>query len=337
LTLINSQGPSLTEVGFVAKFDSLGNALWMMNTGIFFGSGNGVCPDANNNVIVTGEEAGNFFVTKYDTAGGEIWTKSAYGYSSSGSAVSVDPSGAILVTGSFGSFQCLLDSFLLVNSSPGWNRYLIARLDECVFSSDSMVSQQCDSAEINSTVYHDSGIYNQLLVNAAGCDSLLTIDLTINHLDISTSVADSIIYANQSGASYQWLDCNNAYAIIPSETSQTFTATSNGDYAVAMTFGGCADTSECVSMLNLTSNSISNFPITISPNPATDKIILRNTFGSVNQDIAIYIYDASGEKVFSTNVSGKEEISVRKLNAGTYILVAIYRGKSFTQKLIVQK
>ena len=55
--------------------------------------------------------------------------------------------------------------------------------------------------------------------------------------------------AEQNGAIYQWLDCDNNYAVISGETNQVFTATASGNYAVEITTQGCVpviDTSTCV-------------------------------------------------------------------------------------------
>lgn len=49
-----------------------------------------------------------------------------------------------------------------------------------------------------------------------------------------------------AGATYQWLDCGNANAIIPNAAAQTYTPTVSGSYAVKITTGGgCTATSVC--------------------------------------------------------------------------------------------
>ena len=82
--------------------------------------------------------------------------------------------------------------------------------------------------------------------NAAGCDSVITLDFALAPLDVSTSLTDSNVTANLAGASYQWLDCTNAYSAILGATGQGYTPTITGDYAVAITDASCTDTSDCV-------------------------------------------------------------------------------------------
>jgi hypothetical protein len=54
--------------------------------------------------------------------------------------------------------------------------------------------------------------------------------------------------ANQGGASYQWVDCDNGNAPIGGATGQTFVPSVTGNYAVEVTVGGCTETSGCESI-----------------------------------------------------------------------------------------
>lgn len=70
---------------------------------------------------------------------------------------------------------------------------------------------------------------------ANGCDSIVTLDLTIVPEDNSVTQSENTLSANLAGAEYQWLDCNDDYAILPDETNQNFTASEDGNYAVEIT------------------------------------------------------------------------------------------------------
>ncbi|WP_121665878.1 LamG-like jellyroll fold domain-containing protein [Mesonia aquimarina] len=61
---------------------------------------------------------------------------------------------------------------------------------------------------------------------------------------LSTTATD--ITANQAGATYQWVDCDNANAPITGETSQAFAPTATGNYAVEITDGTCTYITNCV-------------------------------------------------------------------------------------------
>ena len=79
-------------------------------------------------------------------------------------------------------------------------------------------------------------MYTATLLNAEGCDSIATLDLTINTVsDLGVTLTDITLSADLSGASYQWLDCNNGNAQIVGATSQTYAPTVNGNYSVEIT------------------------------------------------------------------------------------------------------
>src|SRR5690606_14255801 len=92
----------------------------------------------------------------------------------------------------------------------------------------------CDSYTwINGiTCFSSNNTAKDTLTNVAGCDSIITLDLTINTLDSSVTQNGTVLTANLSGANYQWLDCNNSNAVILNDTNQSFTANINGSFAV---------------------------------------------------------------------------------------------------------
>ncbi len=96
------------------------------------------------------------------------------------------------------------------------------------------------------------GTYTVLISDANSCGSSVQVTLTTSDtVDASvTRVNATTLTANLTGATYQWLDCNNGFA--PIATNGTFlqyTATANGNFAVAVTKNGCTDTSACFSIV----------------------------------------------------------------------------------------
>lgn len=82
---------------------------------------------------------------------------------------------------------------------------------------------------------------------ANGCDSIVTLNLTIPVIDNTvTDNMNGTLTANSTTATYQWLDCDNGNAELPGETGQTYTALATGTYSVVVTELGCADTSNCI-------------------------------------------------------------------------------------------
>lgn len=71
--------------------------------------------------------------------------------------------------------------------------------------------------------------------------------------DLNVAVSATTLTSQETGTIYQWIDCGNGNTPIVGASSQTYTATANGDYAVILGSGSCADTSIChtISVLGL--------------------------------------------------------------------------------------
>lgn len=136
---------------------------------------------------------------------------------------------------------------------------------------------------------------------ANGCDSLVTLNLTINNVDVTVASSAVQLTANASNAQYQWVDCDNNFAAIQGANSQTFTATENGNYAVIVSASnGCSDTSACVAITSVSveENTLEN-GIVVSPNPTDGafSITSSNYAGEVN----IKVIDVTGKVIFNSN------------------------------------
>ncbi len=108
---------------------------------------------------------------------------------------------------------------------------------------------------------------SQVFTNSVGCDSVVTLDLTINQANSNVTQVGEVLTANENGATYQWLDCP-AMTAISGANAQSYTATIDGDYAVMVTKNGCSDTSICFSVL-LTTDIDNKFgqKFLLYPNP----------------------------------------------------------------------
>lgn len=150
----------------------------------------------------------------------------------------------------------------------------------------------------------------------------------MNQCAIDTSVMQdaSSLTANMSGATYQWLDCNNAYAPIPGETNQTFLPAVSGNYAVRIVRNSCVDTSSCFQFtitISVIENDISN-NILVYPNPTKGPI--KIDLGEVLDEFTVRIHDESGRlislssyrvcRTFEIYLKDKPGIYLLKIHAG---------------------
>lgn len=144
---------------------------------------------------------------------------------------------------------------------------------------------------------------------------------------------DDYFYANESEATYQWIDCNNSMPILE-ETNRAFTPTKNGRYAVMLTTGNCnTDTSVCVEMKNVSVHHIANSDIQVYPNPVKEVLYIKNNASStLLLNAALYGSDGKLLKTFDANELN-QAISFQ-YPKGMYWLQITTTNGLFIQKLV---
>lgn len=170
------------------------------------------------------------------------------------------------------------------------------------------------------TADNDSAMFTISGGAANGCDSIVTLDLTIFNVNSTTSTSDFTITSDVANAAYQWIDCGNNNAAIAGETGQSFTATANGNYAVVVTENGCSDTSSCVAIttIGLLENG-SSAEFVLYPNPTQGNFVIEF---SENQSVAnATVYTLSGQVVSAKTAvnSAKLEMSIDAAS-GVYLV-----------------
>lgn len=206
-------------------------------------------------------------------------------------------------------------------TSTGCDSILFIDLTVLPNSSGSLTTTACNSytSPSGNNTWTTSGTYTDILPNAVGCDSVITINLTINTVDTNILVNNASLTSWQAGANYQWLDCNNGYSAIPGATGQTFTATANGNYAVEIDLNGCVDTSACYAINGIGIDENPLHSVDIYPNPATDYVTI--TFRQPLKTCAVELVDLTGKIIFSKQFKNASKADVKfDLPAGIYVL-----------------
>jgi hypothetical protein len=194
-------------------------------------------------------------------------------------------------------------------------------------TTDSISPTACNSYTSPSTryTYTTSGTYLDTIPNAAGCDSVITILLNINTVDTGVHISSPTLTANATGAGYQWLDCHKGFAPISSASHQSYTATSNGNFAVAVTQNGCTDTSACktITGLGIIENNFGEY-LKIYPNP-TDGMLYIDLGTSQNKATAI-VRNALGQDVLKKSFSNTDQLQLDIPGEAGVYFVAINAG-----------
>jgi hypothetical protein len=198
---------------------------------------------------------------------------------------------------------------------------------------------ECNSFTwINGTTYtanNNTATFNIVGGAANGCDSLVTLNLTINSVsNIATTLAGATISATNAGATYQWLDCNNNNAEIANETNQSFTATVNGSYAVELTQNGCVDTTACITIasVGIVENSFGD-DMVVYPNPTNGNFSID--LGAIYENTQITITDISGRLIVSKNMTASQVLNLTiEEPAGIYFVTVQSENKKAVIHLV---
>ncbi len=185
------------------------------------------------------------------------------------------------------------------------------------------------------TYYANNNSATYTLTNSVGCDSIMHLDLTINTVNSSVTQTGDTLFANTLNATYQWLNCNNGYAIIPGESYRQFIATANGVYAVEINENNCTDTSTCFNITGIGIETIEyELGFRIFPNPTKGKVELF--FNREIGDAEIIIMNSIGQFVLRQKISSTDYISTKIIGApGVYYLrVVDLSGQTLAVKVI---
>ena len=190
----------------------------------------------------------------------------------------------------------------------------------------------------NGTILNVGGVYYDTLQNVFGCDSI--IQLTLSNLLVDTSVTQNgaVLSANHTGISYQWLDCNNGYAPISGATNKTYTATTNGSYAVIVLQSGCYDTSSCRTVTTVGLNDPSSgTEIQVFPTASNATIHIRIANGNYNYHLQLM--DMSGRMIAEEMIKNTMEydFDISRFATGSYQLLIVNEKQQQTLFKVLRK
>jgi hypothetical protein len=305
---------------YVSKLDGNGNFLWVRtfggtngNTGIniestpagdiyFSGQYRGTVdfdPGLGTyNLTFVGGTQPDVFISKLDNNGNFDWAVSVGGaMNESIWSTLIDPLGNVYGSGSFQGPADFDPSPAAYNLGSGVNAstFVLKLSSPCSVNSSSISEVACDTYTVPSgdETYTSAGIYMDTIPNIGGCDSVITINLTLNN---SNTGSDNIIACD----SYTW-----------PANSTTYTS-STTDVTVLTNMAGCDSTVT----LNLTINN---------SNTGTDNIIAcdsytwpanSTTYTSSTTDVAVLTNMDGCDSTVTLN------LTINNSNTGTDNIIA---------------
>jgi len=184
--------------------------------------------------------------------------------------------------------------------------------------------------------YTSDTIKSDTFTNVSGCDSIVTLNLTINSVNDTVTTNGTTLTASAIGASYQWVNCESNYSIITGENGQSYTATTNGSYAVIIDQNNCIDTSSChaVISVNLLNNNFMKTPV-LFPNPTEGYMSID--LKEKHEYIAIEITSLDGKVVSRTDYISVSKVQLNLQEKSGIYFIEIIGNKGRTARYKVMK
>ncbi len=206
---------------FLVKFNSAGIRQW----GSYYGSpetdyGYFCATDAADNIYLMGATLsttaiafaghqntfgggiGDAFLVKFNDAGTRQWgtyyggTADDYGY-----FCAVDGTDQVYLGGSTASLSAIAFAGHQ-NTKAGGEDAFLAKFGPCVATASTITQSSCSTFTLNAQTYTTSGTYTQTRTNTAGCDSTITLNLTINQPSSATITQSSCTSFTLNGTTY---------------------------------------------------------------------------------------------------------------------------------------
>ncbi len=196
------------------------------------------------------------FFAKYNTDGSLSWAQSFGGAGLDELCKLTLRNGKIAICGKYSGPADMDPNASVFNlTSVTIPEIFLSFFDECLPTTNSLTVSSCGSYTLNGQTYIQTGAYTQNLSTTSGCDSVLTLNLTVNPLPtINAGVDQNVCAGNQvtlsaTGAtSYSWTGgITDGVPFVP---------TSSGSYSVT----GTNSATSCFStdVVTVTVNSLPN-------------------------------------------------------------------------------
>lgn len=254
------------------------------------------------------------------------------------------PSSSSLTATSCGSYKLNSQTYTTsgvytqtVTGSNGCDSVITLNLTVNTPTSSSLTATSCGSYKLNNQTYTTTGVYTQTVTGSNGCDSVITLNLKVEEVNEEVVLSGETLTATESGATYKWLDCNNANAIISGETAQSFMPVEDGDYAVEITKGSCKAVSECMFVDIVLTSFTSSFDAvntSVYPNPTSGNVKL--IMADKHQAYIVNVFTQTGELVNTQEISTETELTLGTAS-GLYLVEVIDSNTGTVEVLKVMK
>jgi len=183
--------------------------------------------------------------------------------------------------------------------------------------------------------FQQSGTYSANFTNQYGCDSLITMVVTVHHVNKDIQDDGTHLSALSSSGTFRWLDCDANMDAISNETSATFKPATFGTYAVEVTELTCVDTSDCLNFHGTSLPQLDQNLLRIYPNPSTGSFVLKSSFPLTGASLKVY--SSTAQLIAAQKLTEENETRLDfNLLPGIYLIEIQSEQGSWRSKFIIQ-
>lgn len=188
-----------------------------------------------------------------------------------------------------------------------------------------------------SQTFYASTIFVDTIPSASGCDSIMTIDITIYTVNIGATQAGNTLTAEAlAPATYQWVDCATGYSDVIGATSQSFIPNYNSDFAVIVFENGCYDTSACFTISTVDVNELFTENVAVYPNPTTGEFFI--SFSDFEGAVTIELTDITGKLIYHSledvSTDNNVKVSIDDVASGVYFVRVTSDNDMFSTRIV---
>ena len=209
----------------LSKYDPNGNSLWVKVTGgapFSFDLSNHISPidiDTNGNIYINsifrytqdfdpgpgiytmstfnGGFDSDVFFSRFDNDGNFIWSKKFGSFANDiPTSIKIDAGGNIYSTGIYyGTVDFDPNLGIYSVTAPNFTNIYVHKMTRCnTANGTSLFVNSCYNYTLNNNTYNTTGTYYKTLQNISGCDSLITLHLTIDGSNDTTTATSCYNY-----------------------------------------------------------------------------------------------------------------------------------------------
>ena len=207
-------------------------------------------------------------------------------------------------------------------------------------ANETLLVEACREYLWNDIIYSQSGSYSATYQTIHGCDSIVTLQLTVYNpqAQVIYDNLNSMLICENSDVTYQWIDCDNGYLPVNGEVASTFTPEISGNYAVVIVESDiCTDTSDCVEVILVGINDFNqSSTISIYPNPTSGLLEIHCLL--IGNSYSLKLYDVYGKFLLATKMTDSyTEIDMSSYANGIYLVKIFNEDKIISTRKVVKQ